>query len=181
MATITIPQGTAGAAGQGHAALYGRATRSTVKIVDLVNAAAVKGSDLAQDDVIQAVAIPAKSFVKSVFVRTIEAHDVDNIRIDVGTGVDPDAYVDAQLMTTANGGFCAPTEGAMGRSTITQASTGTITNANITGTLNFMGTYDTIDITLSSFTGTAPTAGQLAVYVEWVDLATPQGANITDV
>ena len=181
MATITIPQGTAGAAGSGQAALYGRPTHTTVKIVDLVNAAAVKGSALAQDDVIQAVAIPAKSYIKSVFVRCIEAHDVDNIRIDVGTGVDVDAFVDAQLMTLGNGGICAPTEGGMGRSTITQASTGTLTNANSTGTLNIMATYDTIDVVLASFTGTAPTTGQLAVFVEWVDLSTPAGANITDV
>lgn len=175
MSTITIPRGTASAGGKGIAALYGRSSKTLVTIVDLVNAAAVKGSALAQDDVIQAVAVPANTIINKVYCRVLEAADVATLNVDVGTGVDADAFVDAGSL--ASTGLLLPTAVAQGVSVV-QAATGTV---SFVGTLNFTGTYDTIDVTLMTFTGTVPTTGQLAIFVDITDITDPQGANIADI
>lgn len=172
MSTVTLPRGTVGAGGASQAALYGRPQKTLVAIVDLVDAAATKGSALAQDDVIQSIAVPANTRINSVYVRCIEAADVGTLNVDVGLGTDVDLYVDGQSMTTT--GLLQPTAHAVGNfipSTISSP----------TSTFAFTSTYDTIDVTLMTFTGTVPTAGQLAIYADVVDLTTPQGANIAAV
>lgn len=172
MSTITIPRGSASA--KGIAALYGRPSKTLVTIVDLVNAAAVKGSAIAQDDVIQAAAIPGNSLIKSVYARVIEVADVATLNVHIGTGADNDAFVSGGDAVTL--GLLAPTNIAQGVPQMQAAGT----FSGFTTTFNYTATYDTIDVTLMTFTGTAPTTGQIAIYVDYVDLTTPQGANIAD-
>ena len=179
MANITLPRGTAASTATGaQASLYGRSTKTIYAIVDLVNAAAVKGSALAATDVIQAVGIPPHSVISKVYCRVIEAADVATFTVNVGIAGGSEYVSGGQMNAT---GLLTPTTIAQGRPTgITQAATGTITTANV-GTFNYTSTYDTIDVTIASFTGTVPTTGQLVVFVELMDTTVPAGANITDI
>lgn len=161
MATITIPNGTAAAGGKASAPLYGRQVNVKTKIVDLVNAAAVKGSALAQDDVIQTVAVPANSIILGVYCKVLEAADVSTMLFNVGLGTDADLYAAGAALTTL--GKVGPIMAGMSSS------------------LNWTGTYDTVDITLATFSGTAPTTGQVEVNVIVAELPDTGGANIADI
>lgn len=161
MATITIPNGTVGAGGYASAALYGRTVQTKTKIVDLVNAAAVKGSALATADVVQSVAVPAHSVILGAYCKVIEAADVATLNVDIGLGTDVDIFVDgASILTT---GRLNPETG------------------NLTSSLLWTATYDTVDVTLMTFSGTAPTTGQIEINVIVAQLPDNGGANIADI
>lgn len=178
MATITLPRGTAAAGGAGSAALHGRINKTLVTIVDLVNAAAEGGVTLAYGDVIQAVALPANSIINKVYCRVIEVADVASFNVNVGIA-GGNEYVDNKSILAL--GLLTPTRAAQGNpEAISQAATGTIATANV-GTFNYTATYDTIDVSIATFSGTVPTTGQIAVFVDFTDLTTPGGANIADV
>lgn len=172
MVTITMARGSATSSATGLAALYGRPTKTIYVIVDLVTEAARKGSALATGDVIQAIGLPANTVVTRCYSRVIEAADVSTLNVDIGTGNDADLYVDEGSLASL--GLLQPTNHANGN-----YFAGTFGSA--TGTLAFTGTYDTIDVTLMTFSGTVPTTGQLAVFAEIMDLTVPAGANIADV
>lgn len=172
MATITLPRGTVSTSGKAPSALYGRPSQTICTLVDLVNAAAVKGSALAQDDVIQAVAVPPNTRINWSYTRVLEAADVGTLNVDIGLGTDADLYVDGQSI--ASTGLLQATTHAVG-------AFFSSTFATTTSTFAFTGTYDTVDVTLMTFTGTVPTTGQLAVYVNVDFLTDPQGSNIADV
>lgn len=161
MATITIPNGTAAAGGKAVSPLYARTPLVLTKIVDLVNAAAVKGSALASGDVIQTVAVPAHSAITGVYCKVLEAADVATLNVDIGLGTDVDLYVD---------------EGAL-------TSTGRLNPimAGMSSSLNWTATYDTVDVLLMTFSGTAPTAGQLEVNVVVAQFPDNGGSNIADI
>ena len=160
MATITIPNGTAAAGGKAIAPLYARNTLVLTKVADLVNAAAVKGSAIATGDVIQTVAVPAHSVILGVYAKVLEAADVSTLNVDIGLGTDADLYVDEGSLTTT--GRLNPVIAGMSSS------------------LNWTATYDTVDITLMTFSGTVPTAGQVEVNVIVAQLPDTGGANIAD-
>lgn len=172
MATITIPRGTVGSTTSAPSALYGRSSQTLVTLVDLVNAAAVKGSALATGDVIESVAVPPNTRINWCYTRVLEAADVATLNVDIGLGTDADLYVDGASI--ASTGLLQPTNHAVG-------AFWTTTFATTSSTFAFTGTYDTIDVTLMTFTGTVPTTGQLAVYASVDFLTDPQGANIADV
>lgn len=161
MATVTIPNGTAAAGGKAVSALYARSTLVLTKIVDLVNAAAVKGSALATGDVIQSVAVPAHSAILGVYCKVIEAADVGTLNVDVGLGTAANLYVDEGSLTTT--GRLNPIM------------------ANLVSSLNWTATYDTVDVTLMTFTGTVPTAGQLEINVIVAEFPDNGGSNIADI
>lgn len=161
MATITIPRGTVAAGGAASAPLYGRTVQQKTVIVDLVNAAAVKGSALATADVIQTVAVPAHSAILGVYTKVLEVADVSTLNFDVGLGTDVDLYVDEGSLTT------------LGR--VNPLMVG------FTSSLNYTATYDTIDVLLMTFSGTVPTTGQIEVNVIVAQFPDNGGANIADI
>jgi len=166
MATITLAKGTANRVAT--ADIYKKPEGTVYFTVDLVDAAASKGSALATGDVIQAIGVPGNSYVSKCFTKVTELADVTTLNFDVGFAGDADLFVDGGGMTSGTG--------SAGEFSTNHQS------AAVTGTLSTLtSTYDTIDVTLMTFSGTVPTTGQLTIFASIVDLTAQAGSNIADV
>lgn len=120
--------------------------------ISLVTAATEKGSALAANDVIQAIAIPANSVILAAGLEVIKANAGSaTLTLDLGvTGVDVDAYVDGfDFVAAAVGDFAAQ-----------PAAFQPIVIGN---------TSDTLDVLIASL-GTTNTAGELRVWVLYADV-----------
>lgn len=167
MATVNETKG--GVNRVGRADIYGKPKTVVYAILDLVDAAATKGSALATGDVIQVIGVPGNTYVDKCFVKVKELADVDTFHFDVGFGGDADLFVD-------EGGMDASL-GSAGELDISKHQTAAVTGT----TSKFTSTYDTIDVTIMTFSGTAPSTGQLVIFAELVDLTAEAGSNIADV
>ena len=161
MATIAIPQGATGAGGKAISPVYARTPLQLTKIVDLPSVATIKGSALATGDVIQTVAIPADSVIMGVYAKCIEAADCATLNVDIGLGTKADLWVDEGSVTTV--ARMNPVVGSL------------------TSSLNWTATFDTVDVLLMTFSGTAPTTGQIEVNVVVAQFPNTGGANINDI
>tara|TARA_Y100000782_G_C10170844_1_gene259708 strand:+ start:1798 stop:2280 length:483 start_codon:yes stop_codon:yes gene_type:complete len=136
--------------GSTHQTRHGAVTvpyRTDVNI-NFAEVLAEKGSALAAADVIQAIRIPAGSVALAAGVSVVTPADSTTLTLDVGTGVDADAWVD---------GF----DGKSAAGTYSQfpAAYQPIT----------MVAEDTLDVSLATLTGTL-TAGEVVVWVLLLDI-----------
>ncbi len=120
--------------------------------ISLVTAATEKGSALAANDVIQAIAIPANSIIIAAGLEVITANAGSaTLTLDLGvTGADVDAFVDGfDFVAAAVGDFAAQ-----------PAAYQPIVIGN---------TADTLDVLIASL-ATTNTAGELRVWVLYGDI-----------
>jgi hypothetical protein len=165
MATVDMTKGGSGRTAR--AALYGKENARPYAVIDLADVATEKGSAIATGDVIQAITVPGNSYLNTCFVKVVELADCTTFNFDVGFAGDADMFVDGQGMTSGTGSAGELVTHAAGA---------------IVGTLSrLVSANDTIDITIMTFTGTAPTTGQLAVFADITDLTAEAGSNIADV
>lgn len=158
MANVDLRKGTS--TGKGTANLYGKPVKTVYTLIDLVKAAAVKGSALATGDVIQALRIPIGTRVLFAGAKVIEACDATTLNFNVGTSGDAARFVAAGI-----GAWSQP------------AGTFAVF-AGSAGTLNIANAAESINVTIGTFTGTVPTTGVLAVFADIADYSEFAGANI---
>jgi hypothetical protein len=124
--------------------------------IDFADAADSKGSALAAADVIQALHIPAGSYVLFAGLQVIEVATGESadVTLDFGvTGGDVDAWVDGfDLDAAAAGAFAAAA------------------SASITPAQTFFAAADTLDILIATAT-TAPTGGVVRAFAVVCDVS----------
>jgi hypothetical protein len=160
MSTIALASGTV--TGKGLAALYGKPAKQLYKLVNLVDAATVKGSALAATDIITTVRVPKYSTLIAPRVCVLEVADCATLHADVGVAV-------STTLVTNN----IIDEGDL-------TALGPLTNAGGTALVTFLeiGTAADLSVTLMTFSGTAPTTGVFAVTAIVLDMSQFEGANI---
>lgn len=162
MATITLTTGSSGNTVKGVAALYGKPVRTIYKIVDLTTVQTDKGSTLATNDVIKTVAVGANSVLTFPRVVLLEAANIAAAKISVGlTGSTTNIVQDGSII----------------------GSLGFVQNGGATALPSSIdcGTYSTIDVTLASFSGTAPTTGQFVIQATVLDYNSQDGQNVNKI
>lgn len=130
--------------------------------VDFAAAATAKGSALAAADVIQCISVPTNTMILNAGFEVLTAaggESSDNAW-DLGTGVDPDCFVDGFDGDAAAAGDYAQ-------------------NAAAFQPLVVGGTADTIDLTIQAAT-TAPTSGKLRVWAVLMTVDARIGASTVD-
>lgn len=120
---------------------------------------AEKGSAVAALDVVQAIRIPAGTAVLAAGVQIVTPADSTTLTLDVGTGVDADAWVD----------------GFDGKAAAGEFSQFPAAYQPITATAE-----DTIDVTLATLTGTL-TAGEVTVWAVLLDITATSKPGIVQV
>lgn len=120
-------------------------------VIDFAAALSAKGSALAAADVIQALRIPAGSFVEIAGIQTITADDSTTLTLDLGFDSDPDGFVDGYDQAAAAAGDYA-------------TSLFDATEVQV-----IYATADSIDITIATLTGTL-TSGKVRVFALVTDL-----------
>lgn len=156
MATITVSD----LQGGGHPSRHGATNLPyTVEaIVDFAEVLAKKGSALAAEDIVEAVAVPAQTLVLSAGVEVLEAADSTTLTVDVGvTGVDTDVWVDGFNAKSAAG---------------TYAQNPAAYQPIVVG-----AAADTVDIELATLTGSL-TAGKLRVFAVLLDVSDKKAPGI---
>jgi hypothetical protein len=162
MATIELTTGSSGNTVKGVAALYGKPVKTIYKIVDLTTVQTAKGSTLATNDVVQTVAIPANSVLAFPRVVLNEAADINAAKISVGvTGSTTNIVQDGSIVGTL----------------------GFVQNGGATALPSFIdvSTYSTINVTLASFSSTAPTTGQFVIHATVIDMNANDGQNVNKI
>ena len=127
-------------------------------LIDFAAAATAKGSALAAADVIEAISVPANTMILNAGVEVITAaggESSDNT-LDLGTGVDADAFVDGFDLDAAAAGAYAQNAAAFQPIVA--------------------GTADTIDLTIATAT-TAPTSGVVRVWAVLMDIDARKAAS----
>lgn len=130
--------------------------------VDFAAAATAKGSALAAADVIECISVPTNTMILNAGFEVLTAaggESSDNAW-DLGTGVDPDCFVDGFDGDAAAAGDYAQ-------------------NAAAFQPLVVGGTADTIDLTIQAAT-TAPTSGKLRVWAVLMTVDARIGASTVD-
>ena len=125
-------------------------------VVDFSKILTKKGSALSQGDVIKVFTIPRESIVAYATVKVLEAADSTSLLVDLGTGTYPSDYV----------------------SGLNAKTLGWASDKNSTSTFTIFPSSDTIDLTLSTLSGTL-TKGKLVVSVMMFSLFTPGLSNST--
>ncbi|QIG73094.1 hypothetical protein EVB99_103 [Rhizobium phage RHph_N3_19] len=121
--------------------------------IDLAAAATAKGSALAAADVIEALRLPAGTFIVNAGAQKTAAMTgtSTDLTFDIGTAVDADQYVDGwDFDAAAVGSYATPLGVQLGQT---------------------LAASDTIDITIATQTGTL-TGGKVLVWALVVDLTT---------
>lgn len=130
--------------------------------VDFAAAATAKGSALAAADVIECISVPTNTVILNAGFEVLTAaggESSDNAW-DLGTGVDPDCFVDGFDGDAAAAGAYAQ-------------------NAAAFQPLVVGATADTIDLTIQAAT-TAPTSGKLRVWAVLMNVDARIGASTVD-
>lgn len=120
-------------------------------LIDFAAAATAKGSALAAADVIQAITVPANTMILNagLEVITVAGGESSDNTLDLGTGVDVDAFVDGFDLDAAAAGAYAQNAAAFQPI--------------------ICGAADTIDLTIATAT-TAPTSGVVRVFAVLMDI-----------
>lgn len=118
-------------------------------VIDFAEALVAKGSALAAADVIEAIRVPAGSYILQAGLQTIAVDDATTLTLDVGSA-DPDLWVDGYDQAAAVAGAYAALvgDGAAGAGA---------------GPALLVTASDTIDVTLATLTGTL-TVGKVRVW-----------------
>lgn len=152
MATITTLANTAGPAGTIARLMDNNNFAYKIwKEIDIAAAVTAKGSALAAADVIEALRLPAGTFILAAGAQKTAAMTgtSTDLTFDIGTAVDADQYVDGwDFDAAAVGSYATPLGVQLGQ-TLTAS--------------------DTIDITIATQTGTL-TGGKVLVWAVVVDL-----------
>lgn len=162
MATINFKAGTD--SGKAPSSLYYKTPRLVYRHIDLVKAVTSKGSALAAADVIQAIALPQGTWVIRAGAKVIEAAKdangaaVGTLNFGVGTLGDAQRFVTQSVGSAASTGYA--TDGYAGTYTFNPTST------------------DSINILVSTYTGTTLATGVITVWALVADLNEFPGANI---
>lgn len=160
MSTIDLSTGTSAQGTKGRAALYGKPVTTFYKIVDLPSVNTLKGSALASADVITVMDIPNNSVLVAPRVVCTEVVDIAQLTLNVGVnGISTTKIVQSGSLSAVG---------------IVATGSSDVTFLNI-------GSYTTIDATLFSTSGTAPTTGQFVVFASLIDLTAQDGSNINTV
>lgn len=129
---------------------------SKSKVIDFAECAALKGSALAQNDVIEAIPAKAGEVCIGIYYKILVA-DAGASTADIGvTGDDPDGFFNAAALN-ATAGTTAFSSGAY-----TLNTTGPV----LIGGKSF-ATADTIDLVIDS--ATAPTTGRLELVALFIN------------
>jgi hypothetical protein len=120
-------------------------------LIDFAAAATAKGGALAAADVIQAIQVPANTMILNAGLEVITAAggESNDNTLDLGTGVDVDAFVDGFDLDAAAAGAYAQNAAAFQPI--------------------ICGAADTIDLTIATAT-TAPTSGVVRVFAVLMDI-----------
>lgn len=158
MATVDRTLGTS--TGKGLAALYGKHVKTIYALIDLQDVVTEKGSALAAGDVINCLRVPAGSRVLFAGAKVVTATDANTLHFSLGTASEQARYIAAFAGTAQTAGFSTPA---------TPANTYVINSSQTT-----------IDMVIGTYTGTALTAGLVAVFAEIADYSEFAGAQIND-
>ena len=168
MANVNLRKGTLG--GKGQANIYGKPVKTVYALVDLVDAEATKASTLATNDVLQAIALPPGTLVHSAGARVLEASNVAAIHFSIGNTGDTVKWVAASAGLTNVATWATP---------VGLSATTTLTLNQLIPALNI--TTDSVNLVLSTHSGTVSTAGIIAVWATISDMSEFAGANINTV
>ncbi|MAN64696.1 MAG: hypothetical protein CMI60_22415 [Parvibaculum sp.] len=120
--------------------------------LDYAVALSDKGSALAASDVIPVIAVPAGSVIMNAGIEVVTAASSGTTTLDLGTGVDPDCFVD---------GF----DGDSGTAAGTFAQNAAAFQPLV------CTAADNIDVTIASQSGTALTTGKIRVFAMIMDVS----------
>lgn len=152
----------------GEVGLPGRRNSVNVQLLevelDWADVLTTKGSALAASDVIQALQIPANTFVMAAGIEVVTAADSTALTLDLGDGSDADGFVDGDDGKTT--GYNVRTL------TLTEGTPNTVTGYS---SGKFYSAADTLDVTFATLTGTL-TSGVIRVFAIVCDLD-PQTVN----
>ena len=134
-------------------------------VIEFAAAATSKGSALAAADVIEALRVPANSYILHVGVEVLVAVTgaSSDTTIDVGTGADVDQWVDGyDLDAVVAGAFATPVAIAT------------------TEPRRYLASADTVDVLFATAT-TAPTAGKVRVFALIVNFTQPEFVGLAQI
>lgn len=117
-------------------------------VIDFADVLAAKGSALAAADVIEAITVPAGTYILGAGIQTVAVDDATTLTLDVGiTGGDVDQWVDGYDQAAAAVGAFS-----------------TLPATAAPGLFGMVGaTADTIDVLFATLTGTL-TVGKIRVW-----------------
>lgn len=119
--------------------------------IDFADVLATKGTAIAAADVVQALNIPAETYVLAAGLEVETAADSTTLTGDLGYGSNVDVFTDgADLKTTGYG--------ALG------------TNGKASASAKYFTTADTLDLVLATLTGTL-TTGLVRVFAIFLDVS----------
>ena len=127
--------------------------------LDFATALSDKGTALAAADVIPVIAVKKGTMILNVGVETVTATSAGTSTIDVGTGVDPDCFVD-------------------GYNNASGTAAGTVSQNPAAYQPIMCVADDNIDVTLATQSSPALTTGKIRVWAVLMD-CTDQGSDMT--
>lgn len=117
------------------------------RIIDFAKALEIKGSPLAQGDIIEVFQLPANSVVSWAAVKVVEAANSSTLVLDLGTASADDDYV----------------------SNLDGKSLGYSPDKNATTTFRIVSDSEPLQLTIAGLTGTL-TSGKVVVYCHLIEL-----------
>jgi len=126
--------------------------------LDLAAALAGKGTALAATDVLEVIDVPAETVILAAGIEVTTASDGSTFTVDLGTAVNPDAFVDGFDGTSAAGVYSQ--------------------NPAAFQAITVGASADTIDVTIATLSGGAVTSGVFRVWAVLCDVNAPSAPGV---